>query len=123
MTWIHKVNWRIAALLMLAAAPARAQVLTAERAVAIALLHSPGAHEAQANVLDARSGLFNAYSGILPHLSADATRDGQWTTNQIGNSAVGGIAFPPRKTFSDDSYFTNPVLSANWSVLDLSNWV
>jgi len=123
MTWIHKVSWKMAALLILVAAPARAQVLTAERAVAIALLHSPGIHEAKANVLDARSGLYSAYSGILPHVSADATRDGQWTTDQVGNSAVGGIAFPPRKTFKDESYFTNPVLSANWSVLDLSNWV
>jgi outer membrane protein len=123
MKWMPKANLGIAALVILTAIPARAEVLTADRAVEIALQRSSGVIQSQASLLDARSGLLNAYSGILPHLSADVSRSGQWTKNSIGNAAFGGVAFPPRTTFEDESYFTNPVLSANWAVLDLSNLI
>ena len=110
-------TWTIILVGLVAAFPARAEVLTVDRAVEIALRRSSSVVNAEASVLDARSGLYGAYSGILPRLSADLTRGGQWTKNSTGNQAFGGNVFPPTTIERDESYFTTPEVTARWSVL------
>jgi outer membrane protein TolC len=111
----------LAALLALAATEASAQALTAEGAVRLALQNNAQVIGAEAGVLEARGGLYGAFSGILPRFSADLSRSGQWTDDRVGNAAFGGIVFPPRTTFADESYATQPSLSGSWSLLNLSS--
>jgi outer membrane protein TolC len=95
--------------------------MTADQAVQLALKHSTEVMNAEAGVLDARSGLYGAYSGVLPRVSGTLSRSGQWTNDEVGNSAFGGVVFPPRTTFEDQSYFTEPALNGSWPVLNLSS--
>lgn len=106
---------------LLAAASAQADLLTADRAVQLALEKSPSVLNAEAGVLDARSGVYGAYSGVLPRLSAGFTRSGQWTDHSIGNQAFGGFVTPSRNTFDAQSYSTTPELTASWNILNLSS--
>lgn len=103
------------------AVDAHAEVLTASKAVQLALKNNSQVIGAEAGVLDARAGLYGAYSGILPNLSASISRSGRLTKDAVGNSAIGGIAFPPQTTFRDESYSTQPVVSGRWNILSLSN--
>jgi outer membrane protein TolC len=76
---------------------------------------------AEAGILDARGSLYGAYSGVLPHVSGSLSRSGSWTTNNVGNTALGGVAFPPRTTFEDESYSSSrPTLNGSWAALNLS---
>jgi outer membrane protein TolC len=97
----------------------RAELLTADRAVQIALQKSPQVVNAGASVLEARSGLYSSYSGILPHLSANVSRSGDWTDHESGSQVFGGRLISSG-TFSSETFRTTPGLSASWSVLDLS---
>lgn len=106
----------------LALAQAPPAVLTAERAVQIALERSSQIINANAGVLDARSGLYSSYSGVLPHVSAAYSRFGNTTDNAstTGQVLIGSSFVPV--TFSSDfeSHGTTPSLAGSWSILDLS---
>ncbi len=101
------------------AAAAGAQPLTVERAVQIALEKNTQMVNARAGVLDARSGLYGAYSGVMPHISADLTRGESKTTNQTGTQLFGTFAVPSPKSDSWN-YATTPEITGTWSVLNLS---
>ncbi len=98
---------------------AGAELLTADRAVQIALQRNPQVVNAGASVLDARSSLYSSYAGILPHLSASVSRSGDWTDHQSGTRVFSGQLFPTGNS-SLESFSTTPGLTASWSVLDLS---
>jgi outer membrane protein len=100
-------------------AEAHAQVLTADRAVEIALQRSSQIVGARASVLDARSGLYGAYSGVLPRLSAGISRSGAWVENSSGSEQFSGFVRPFKEADTEE-YSTSPGLSGSWNVLDLS---
>lgn len=100
--------------------PATADVLTADQAVEIALKRSSQILGAEAGVLDARSGLYGAYSGILPRIDASVSRSGIWQDERTGSQVFGGVVIPTDR--SDlEQYSTTPGLSGSWSVLNLSS--
>jgi outer membrane protein len=96
-----------------------ADVLTADRAVQIALEKNPQVVNARASVLDARSGLYSSYSGVIPRVGASLSRNGSWTDHQSGSRLVGGTLVTTLPT-SFEQFSTQPSLSGTWSVLDLS---
>jgi outer membrane protein TolC len=102
------------------AGPSSADVLTAERAVAVALQRSTQVINADASVLDARGGLYGAYSGVLPRVDASVSRSGVWQNERTGSQVFGGVVIPTDR--SDlEQYSTSPGLSGSWSVLNLSS--
>ena len=96
-------------------------VLTADDAVRLALEHNSQIINASAAVLDARGGLYGAYSSLLPSLSAGVSRSGSKTTNQRGVQVYGGRLAVPSTTDEYVSYSTSPTLSGSWSVLNVSS--
>lgn len=102
--------------------PALAEPLTADEAVKIALQRSTQMIQANAAVLDARGGLWSAYSGILPRVSGSIGRSGSFTREQSGSQAFGGFVTPSSSTFDSESYSGSTDLSGSWSILDLSSW-
>jgi len=98
---------------------AHAEVLTADRAVQIALERNSSVIQAHAGVLDARSGLYGAYSRVLPSVSASLTRDGSRSEGNEGTQLFGTFVTPSNRT-DDERYSTTPALSGSWSILDLS---
>jgi outer membrane protein TolC len=106
---------------LLLASDARAEVLTVEHAVQLALGHNLDAIRADASVLDARGGLYSAYSSVLPSVSASITRTSSITKNETGFQSFAGTAVPIEP---NDSQFnsTTPSLSASWNALRLSSW-
>lgn len=105
---------------LLWAAAAGSQPLTVERAVQIALEKNTQMVNARASVLEARGGLYGAYSGVLPQVSAGLSRGESRTTNQTGTQLFSTIAIPsfPADTWN---YSTTPQISGQWSVLNLSS--
>ena len=99
---------------------AHAQLLTADRAVEIALQNSSQLIGAKASVLDAKSGVYSGYSGVLPHLNASVTRFNTRTDNQVGPRNLGGGL---TQTLSSDfeAHGTTPTVSGQWNVLNLSS--
>jgi len=93
--------------------------MTAEEAVNIALLKSGDIVRSDANVLTARSGLWGAYSGVLPSVSADASRSGSFTHESRGTQGFGSIVTPSRRT-DDEEYSGSYGISGSWSVLNPS---
>lgn len=115
------VRSSLAALVALAfASAAQAQPLTADQAVQIALRQNPQVVFAKASVLDARAGLYGAYSGVLPTITASWSRSGQQTDNSTGSQIFGSVVFPTRP-FDSEGYQTTPVISGSWNILDLQN--
>ncbi|MEO6444654.1 MAG: TolC family protein [Gemmatimonadaceae bacterium] len=104
---------------LIAASGAHAETLTADRSVQIALQRNSSVIQAQAGVLDARSGLYGAYSRVLPSVSASLTRSGSGSDGNEGTQLFGSFVTPSSRT-DDESYSTIPALSGSWSVLDLS---
>ena len=102
------------------AVAAAGEPLTVERAVQLALKQNSQVIGAQAGVLDARGGLYGAYAGVIPMLSASLTQVESKTTGQSGKTLIAGQVFP----VDEDSRFTSttPTLSASWSGLRLSSW-
>lgn len=96
--------------------------LTADRAVQIALERSTQMIQANASVLDARGGLWSAYSGILPRVSGSVGRSGSFTRESSGSQAFGGFVTPPSTTLDAERYSGSTEISGNWSILDLSSW-
>jgi outer membrane protein TolC len=102
-----------------AARTASAETLTADKAVELALKRSTAAINADLGVLDARSGLYGAYSGVLPSISAGLTRSGSLSTHNTGSQLFGAFAIPS-DPYDSESYSTTPQISGRWNVLDLS---
>jgi len=110
-----------AALSSLAPSPSLA-AMTADDAVKIALQKSGDIVRADANVLTARSGLWGAYSGVLPSVSLVGDRGGSSTRESRGTQAFGSAPLP---NFSEDaiSYNGSWGFSGRWAVLDPSGIV
>jgi outer membrane protein TolC len=102
------------------AAASHADVLTADRAVQIALQHSTLAVNAEADVIAARSVVQGSYSGILPRFSLDVSRSGSKTEGNTGTRLFGTVVTGSTTPNDVTSYSTTPQLSGTWSVLDLS---
>lgn len=123
MTSSH-VACAVAALTLVAAGAALAQSagepLTADRAVAIALRQSPQVVTARAAELDARSGLYSAYSGMLPRVSVDVARTDTWTKSPAGQRIVSGQSFH-YAGFDNHDVATGPAVTGSWNVLDLAS--
>jgi outer membrane protein TolC len=93
--------------------------MTAEDAVKIALQKSGDMVRADASVLTARSGLWGAYSFVLPSVSAGAQRNGSFTDRTTGNQAFGSAVVPVR-AIDDEAYTGFYGISGRWSVLNPS---
>ena len=109
-----------ASVAILWARPGRAELLTADRAVQIALQKSTPVINAEATVRDARAGLYSAYSGVLPRVTADFTRAGQRSENQAGSQLFGSVV-TPSVTTDNESYSSTPSLSGSWSLFNPSS--
>jgi outer membrane protein len=96
-----------------------AAAMTAEEAVKIALQKSGDIVRADASVLNARSGLWGAYSFVLPSVSADASRNGSFTRESRGTQAFGSLPVVSRRN-DDEEYSGSYGLSGSWSVLNPS---
>ena len=94
-------------------------VLTADRAVQLALQHNSQVISANAGVYSARAGTYRAFSGVLPQVSASITRAGTWTTNKPGTLSFGQASF--QSPDKQESYSTTPTVGGSWNVLNLSS--
>ena len=112
--------------ILLAAAPASAAPLTADEAVKIALQRNTQIIQAEANLITARSGMWSAYSGVLPTLSAGVSRTGTFTDELRSYTASVDQNFNvtySRTTLRNlESHSSAQTLSSRWNVLDLSSW-
>ena len=104
------------------AAPATTGPLTADEAVKIALEKSGSMVRSEASVLSARSGLWGAYSFVLPTVSASGRRSGSFTQESRGTDAFGSLVFPSRTT-DQEAYAGSYGLSGQWPVLNPSGIV
>jgi len=95
-------------------------VLTADDAVKLALQRNSQMINASADVLSARGGLYGAFSGLLPHLSAGLSRSGSRVDKASGSSLFGSFVTPSATT-DRESYSTSPQLSGSWQLLNLSS--
>src|SRR5439155_20303973 len=95
-------------------------LLTIDEAVKLALANSSQIIGAEASVLDAQSGIYHAYSGILPIISADASRNLAQRIQLRRTQAVPGPVVPPAPRQDFELYSNAPVLSGSWTFLDLS---
>ena len=77
--------------------------LTADEAVRIALRNNTNIVQAEASVLSARSGLWGAYSRVMPSVGVDGTRSGSFTREATGTQAFGSRAFPS-SSFDSERY-------------------
>lgn len=105
---------------LVAAATAVAQPLTAEEAVKMALANSSQAIRAEADVLDARGGLYSAYSRVMPQVSAGWSRSVRDVEDSFSQQPIAGNVFE-FGTLKSSSYTNTPQVSGSWSVLDLSS--
>ncbi len=105
------------------ASPARSADLTADEAVRIALLRNSQAISAEASVLDARGGLWGAYAGVLPSVSANYsyTRTVADPSDRTQTTYFGPVPVDYR-TISSTSTTTSPSITGRWSLIDLSSW-
>ena len=106
-------------LLALAAGRVAAAPLTADEAVKIALQHNTQIIGANASLLDARSGMWRAYAGVLPTLSGSVSRTGAYTRETRGYS---GLTNTIINGGSSEFYSSSQALNSRWTVLDLSSW-
>src|SRR5262249_16818452 len=113
-----RAGW-LCGILVLWATAAASQPLTVERAVQIAIQKSSAMVGAEAGLLDARSSLYGAYSGVLPHVSVDWSRDGGKVSSQTGIQLFGVLTTPSAK-FDQWNYSSTPRVTGTWPVLDLS---
>lgn len=97
--------------------------LTADEAVKIALSRSTSIINSEASVLDARSGVWSAYSGVLPNVSANYNYTKSVTDPQdrVQSQFFGPIGIFS-KTLSANSTTRSPSISGRWSLVDLSSW-
>ncbi len=93
--------------------------LTAAEAVRIALQKNSAVIQSQASTLSARSGLWSAYSRVLPSVDGDLTRNGSFTGSSAGTQVFGAQTIPS-SSFDSERYSRSYGLSGRWSVLDPS---
>lgn len=110
----------LAGVVWLSTGAAAQPVLTADDAVKMALQRNSQIINAGADLLSARGGLYGAYSGLLPHLSAGLSRSGSRVDQASGSSLFGSFVTPSATT-DRESYSTAPQLSGSWQVLNLSS--
>ncbi|MCE9626733.1 MAG: TolC family protein, partial [Candidatus Eisenbacteria bacterium] len=101
------------------ATAAHAAPLTADEAVRIALQKNSAVIQSQASALSARSGLWSAYSRVLPSVDGDLNRSGSFTGSSVGTQVFGSSVFPS-SSFDAERYSRSYGLSGRWSVLDPS---
>src|SRR5262252_1338425 len=92
---------------VLCAAGAAAQPLTVDHAVAIALEKNSQMVQAVANVLDANGNVYGAYSGVLPHVSANWSRSVAQTVQGRGSQIVSTVVISAPPT-DNTSYSMGP---------------
>ena len=109
----------VVAALSAAAPVVSAAPMTADDAVKIALQKSGDIVRSDASVLTARSGLWGAYSGVLPNVSADLQRSGSFTKENSGVQAFGSVPVPSTN-LDNESYRGSYGLSGSWSILNPS---
>src|SRR5262249_14945476 len=102
---------------------ARAEILTADRAVQLALRQNAQVIGAEAGVLEARSGLYGAYAGGLPSVRGSLSRFNSETKGQeaSGVEFIGGQPFNYSVTSDYEAHGTTPSVSGTWSILNLSS--
>jgi len=102
---------------------ASAASLTAEEAVQLALQRNTQAISADASVLDARGGLWGAYSGVLPSVSANYSHTRTITdpAERTQTTYFGPLPVDYR-TISSNSSSSSPSINGRWSLIDLSSW-
>ena len=94
-------------------------VLTVDDAVKMALEYSSQIIGSEASVVDARSGLYRSYSGVLPQVSITASRSASVREQLRGTQAFSGIIFPTdRQDFT--GYTNSPTIQGSWNFLDLT---
>jgi outer membrane protein TolC len=110
-----------ASLWSLAPSPASA-VMTADDAVKIALQKSGDIVRADASVLSARSGLWGAYSFVLPSVTLQGSRGGASTRESRGSQAFGSAPVP---NVSEDFVGRDGSwgFSGRWAIFDPSGIV
>ena len=111
----------LAAVLGLLGVPAHGATLAVEDAVKIALERSTQIINANANIQDAKGGVYGGYGGIIPTLSLSYTRQVSHTDNFVGADYINGRPIP-QPPFGGRSNSTSPTVSMSWGILDLSNW-
>lgn len=121
---VRPLGW-IAAVAVVLTAPAHGAPLTADGAVQVALKKNTQVVQAEASLLDSKSGLWSAYSGVLPRVSASYGRSGSYTKTppsvsvfQILDTTITSRADETVR----ESYSTSPGVSGNWNLLNLSSW-
>ncbi len=92
----------------------------AEETVKIALQKSSTVIQSEASVLTARSGLWSAYSRVLPTVTGDMTRNGSFTGESNGSQVFGSSVQPPSSTFDQERYIGSYGLSGRWPVFSPS---
>lgn len=110
-------RWTTLALMlsMLGTAGTARAVMTADDAVKIALQKNSQIIGADASVLDAKSGVYGAYSGILPSLNFRLSRNNFVSSGSRSPFGTGLIEQ------DEESHGTTPQFSANWNLFDLSS--
>jgi len=107
--------------LLLTAPFSHAATLTIDEAVKTALENSPAILQSESSVLSARSGLWSAYSQVLPSVAIDATRSGSYQREATGAQAFGSVTVGlPQET---ERYTGSYGISGQWSVFDPSGIV
>jgi len=96
--------------------------LTADDAVRLALQRNAAVVNAEASTLSARSGLWSAYSRVLPAVGAEVSRSGSLTGSSVGTQVFGSVTFPS-SSYDAERYSGSYGLSGRWSVLDPSAWM
>ena len=115
----RKGTW-LCGLALLWAGNAGAELLTVDQAVRVALKKNSQVIGAEASILDARSSLWGAYSGVLPSISGSLTRSNVIVDNQSGGRNVGGV-LTQDITNDFESHGTTPSVGASWNLLNLSS--
>ena len=115
----RKGTW-LCGLALLWAGNAGAELLTVDQAVRVALQKNSQVIGAEASILDARSSLWGAYSGVLPSISGSLTRSNVIVDNQSGGRNVGGV-LTQDITNDFESHGTTPSVGASWNLLNLSS--
>ncbi len=102
---------------------ASAAPLTADEAVQLALKRNTQAISAEASVLDARGGLWGAYSGVLPSVTANYshTRTVTDPAERTQTTYFGPLPVDYR-TISSNSSSSSPSINGRWSLIDFSSW-
>jgi outer membrane protein len=112
----------VLSLLVLVPGSAVAAPLTADEAVKIALQHNSQIVQSDASLLTAKSGMWSAYAGVLPQVSAGLTRSTAYTGVTTGSTVFGNTITPSVSTYDTRSYGTTESVNGSWGLVNLSSW-